>query len=153
MNSALMARTVLPFNAGYAEAKAALEAYAVTLRREVRPHGVSVTILRAAAIDSALEAKQDPDAVPGDTPYRAQRPFMASFLAMQARRSGSHATSPQRMADAVERALTARRPPRYLTVGGGARPIWLLGALPEGVQDAVLGAGVAALARRGASTR
>ena len=54
INSALMARTVLPFNAGYAASKCALEGWADSLRREVGPYGVRVVLIEAAAISTGL---------------------------------------------------------------------------------------------------
>jgi len=149
VNSALMTHTVLPFNAGYAEAKLALEGFADSLRREVRPHGVRVTIIRAAAISSALEEKQDVDAIPADGPYPEQHAVMATFLGLQARRAGAASTSPDRFAEKVAFALQAPRPPTRMIVGGGARPIWLLGLLPDRAQDAVFATAVRLAGRRG----
>lgn len=39
-NTALMARTAIPFNGGYAASKCALEGWADSVRREVQPLGV-----------------------------------------------------------------------------------------------------------------
>lgn len=138
VNSALMARTVLPFNAGYAASKCALEGWVDSLRREVRPHGVRVTLVEAAAISSSLESKQDPDAVPDDSPYPEQRAMVQRFLALQAARRDAPSCAPRRFSEKVVAAIQARRPPPRTIVGGGARPIWLLGALPDRVQDRVI---------------
>lgn len=138
VNSALMARTVLPFNAGYAASKWALEGWVDSLRREVRSHGVRVTLVEAAAISSDLEAKQDVEAIPLDSPYPEQRAVMRRFLAAQAARRDAPACDPRRVAEKVVGAIQSPRPPARTIVGGGARPIWLLGSLPDRVQDAVL---------------
>ena len=142
INTALMTRTVIPFNAGYAASKAALETWADSLRREVRPHGVRVVVVRAAAVSSALESKQDPDAIPTDTPYPEQAGLARYFLAMQARHHDDPSCSPRRVSEKVAAALQSSHPAPKVIVGGGALPIWALGGLPARVQDAVIGAAV-----------
>ncbi len=138
INSALMARTVLPYNGGYAASKAALEAWADQLRREIRPHGVQVVCIRAAAIATPLEAKQDPSSVPADGPYPEQRAFVEGGLVMMRRDAHKAALQPERVAQLVQRVVEKRRPPTKPIVGGMSRPIWLLGGLPTRMQDAAL---------------
>lgn len=138
INSALMARTVLPYNGGYAASKAALEAWADQLRREIRPYGVRVVCIRAAAISTPLEARQDPSSVPADGPYPEQRAFMQGGLAMMRRDAHKDALQPERVAQLVQRVVEKRRPPAKPIVGGMSRPIWLLGGLPTRLQDAAM---------------
>lgn len=137
VNSALMTHTVLPFNAGYAPSKAALETWAVALRREAARYGVRVVIIRPAGISTSLEAKQDPAAVPADSPYPEQRGFLEHGLRMQKQRRDSPALSPRRVSERVAQALEGRTAP-YRNVGGGHVPIWVIGTLPARAQDAIL---------------
>ncbi|WP_369252848.1 SDR family NAD(P)-dependent oxidoreductase [Geodermatophilus amargosae] len=148
VNSALMAHTRLPFNGGYAASKCALEGWVDSLRREVAPLGVRVALIEAAGIHSDLEAKQDPSGIPADTPYRAQQPLIAMSAAMMRRRAGDPRLSPRRVSELMAAAIVDRRPRPRRIVGGGARPIWLLGCLPDRAQDAVFRAGLWTLARR-----
>lgn len=138
INSALMARTVLPYNGGYAASKAALEAWADQLRREIRPHGVRVVCIRAAAIATPLEAKQDPASVPADGPYPDQQAFVRGGLEMMRRDAGKKALQPERVAELVQRVVEKHHPPAKPIVGGMSRPIWLLGGLPIRLQDAAM---------------
>lgn len=138
INSALMARTVMPFNGGYAASKAALEAWADQLRREIRPHGVRVSCIRAAAIATPLEAKQDSSSVPADGPYPEQHDFVEGGLVMMREESGKAKVQPERVAELVQKVIEKRRPPLKPIVGGMARPIWLIGGLPLRLQDAAM---------------
>lgn len=148
INSALMTHTVLPFNGGYAPSKAALETWADGLRREIRPHGVRVVVIRAAAISSPLlEAKQDASSVPDDGPYPQQRAFIVGTLHMEEKIRGWRSTQPARVADLVARVINRRRPPLKPIMGGGSRAIWLVGLLPERVQDAVIATMIHRIAR------
>lgn len=148
VNSALMAHTVLPFNGGYAASKCALEGWADSLRREVAPLGVRVALIEAAGIASELEAKQDPSSIPADTPYRAQRPLIGMSAQLMRRKAGDPRLSPRRVSELVAGAIADRRPKPRRIVGGGARPIWVLGCLPDRAQDAVFRIGLSVLARR-----
>lgn len=134
-NSALMTHTVLPFNAGYAAAKCALEGWADSLRREVRPHGVKVIILQPAAISSAMESKQDLQKIPDAGPYGIQREMAEFFLGMQDRMSNNPKTDPQQVAELVAHVLQVKRPRARYLAGAGARPIYVLGLLPTRIQD------------------
>lgn len=137
-NSALMAHTVVPFNGGYAASKAALEAWADALRRELRPHGVGVAILRAGAINTGLGAKQHPEAVPDSRVYPVERPLVAYFMREQAEHGDDPRCAPRRMSELVADALAmGGRPAPRRIVGGGARAIWTIGCLPDRVQDAL----------------
>lgn len=147
-NSALMAHTVLPFNGGYAASKCALEGWADSLRREVAPLGVRVALIEAAGIASELEAKQDPSRVPADTPYRAQRPLISMTAQMIRTRAGDPRLSPRRVSELMANAIADQWPKPRRIVGGGARPIWVLGCLPDRAQDAVFNVGLRLLARR-----
>jgi NAD(P)-dependent dehydrogenase (short-subunit alcohol dehydrogenase family) len=147
-NSALMAHTVIPFNAGYAASKCALEGWADSLRREVAPHGVRVALVEAAAISSSLEGKQDPSQVPADGPYPMQRALISTFLAAQARTAGRASTDPRRFSEAVLAAIESGKPRPRRIVGGGAKPIYALGLLPDRVQDAAFGLMLRRMARR-----
>jgi NAD(P)-dependent dehydrogenase (short-subunit alcohol dehydrogenase family) len=137
INSALMARTVLPFNAGYAATKCALEGWADSLRREIAPFGVRVVLIEAAAVSTGL-TNHDADAVSDDNPYPAQRPFLQkSFQSLQTHRDNPRC-SPRRVSELVAHALQAQRPRSRYHVGGGANAIYAVGGLPVGLQDRVL---------------
>ncbi len=138
INSALMTHTVLPYNGGYAPSKAALEAWADQLRREIRPHGVRVVCIRAAAIATPLEAKQDSAGVPSDGPYPDQHAFVEGGLVLMRRAAGNAAVQPARVAELVETVIGPGRAPLKPIVGGNARPIWAIGVLPLRMQDALL---------------
>ena len=138
INSALMARTVLPYNGGYAPSKAALEAWADQLRREIRPYGVRVVCIRAAAIATPLEAKQDASSVPDDGAYPEQRAFVEGGLTLMRRESAKAKVQPRRFSELVQKVIEKKRPPLKPIVGGMARPIWLVGGLPQRMQDAMI---------------
>jgi NAD(P)-dependent dehydrogenase (short-subunit alcohol dehydrogenase family) len=137
VNSALMARTVLPFNAGYAASKCALEGWCDSLRREVAPLGVRVVLIEAAAISTGLNVDNGAN-VSDENAYPAQRRFLQrSFQRLQAHRDDPRC-SPRRFSELVAHSLQAEKPrPRY-HVGGGARVIHAVGGLPDRVQDHLL---------------
>jgi NAD(P)-dependent dehydrogenase (short-subunit alcohol dehydrogenase family) len=137
INSALMARTVLPFNAGYAASKCALEGWADSLRREVGAYGVRVILIEAAAISTGLTSENG-DAVSDDNPYPAQRPFLQkSFQRLEAHRDDPRC-APRRFSEIVAHALQAEHPRTRYHIGGGAGAIHAIGALPDAVQDRLL---------------
>jgi NAD(P)-dependent dehydrogenase (short-subunit alcohol dehydrogenase family) len=138
VNTALMARIALPYNAGYAASKSALEAWMDTLRREVRPHGVRVVMVEAAAIASSLAGHQDLDAVPSNGPYGVQHQFLADSFARMDAHADDPACSPERFAEVVTRAIQSPHPRTRYVVGGGSRPIEAASHLPTVVQDRVL---------------
>jgi NAD(P)-dependent dehydrogenase (short-subunit alcohol dehydrogenase family) len=140
VNSAMMAHLVVPFSGGYASSKAALEAWATSLRREVGPLGVRVVIMRAAAVSTALEGRQRPDLIPIDNPYPQQRALVNYFMESMKKQAGKRVTDPQRVAELVARALDSPRPAPIQIVGGGARALSLLGSMPLRLQDAAMSA-------------
>jgi NAD(P)-dependent dehydrogenase (short-subunit alcohol dehydrogenase family) len=148
LNSALMAHTVLPFNAGYAASKFALEGFADGLRRETRSQRVRVVIIEAAAISTSLDAKQDPARVPAGGLYPAQRPMTELFLAMQRKREHDPVCSPRRVSELVAHAIQSPHPRTRYRVGGGAKPIYVMGLLPDKVQDRLFTTALKVIERR-----
>lgn len=135
VNSAMMARIVLPFNAGYAASKAALEAWTTALRREVAPHGVDVVLVEAGGIASSLAGHQDIDSVPATGPYAAQHRFLERFMSDMSAHADDPAWQPQRFAEVVAQALSAEHPKTRYVVGGGAHGLDAIAHLPEAMQD------------------
>lgn len=138
VNSALMARLVVPFNGGYAPSKAALESWAIALRREIAPHGVHVALIELGGIATPLTTRPTEEAAPNPL-YPQQAVVTAEFAKMARDGAANPRMQPERAAELVAKALAADSPRiRYLG-GGGAHVIATLAALPQRLQDRVVG--------------
>jgi NAD(P)-dependent dehydrogenase (short-subunit alcohol dehydrogenase family) len=113
--SSIAARMALPFMGPYAASKFALEAISDSLRRELAPVGVTVTVVQPGSFKSNIWQKvgaMDTSRYRGSVYEGALARFRDLAL-----RSGEAAPPPTRVALAVARALTASRPPiRVLVV-------------------------------------
>ncbi|KPC64062.1 short-chain dehydrogenase [Streptomyces chattanoogensis] len=131
----------LPYLGAYAAGQFAKEGMSDALRRELRPFGVSVSVVKPGAIatpiwDKVREAGQEIlDGAPEDIAalYRAS---FARFLQMNEERAQSSTTRPEDFARTVFRALTAPRPRTRYCVGSDARAAARLARLlPDTVLD------------------
>jgi NAD(P)-dependent dehydrogenase (short-subunit alcohol dehydrogenase family) len=147
-NTALMARTVIPFNGGYAASKCALEGWADSLRREVAPLGVKVAMIEAGYIASDLEKKQHPASDDDEQVYRLEAGVRAAMAGSSAKLANRAGASPRRVSEAMVAAVSAENPKPRRIVGLGARPIRAIGALPDRLQDRIFAAGLPRMARR-----
>lgn len=135
-------RSALPFLGPYAASKFALEAIADSLRVELRPWGIGVSIVEPGSIRTpiwtkgAARAAELRAAFPqgGEELYGAA---VERFRAVAAKR-GAAGAGPDAVARAVEHALTAERPkPRYL-VGRDAKIRARIQRLPTRLRDRVI---------------
>lgn len=134
VNSALMARIVLPFNGGYAPSKAALESWAIALRREIAPHGVHVALIELGGIATPLTTTVADQPAPNPN-YPQQAAITAEFARMARDGANKPAMQPERAAELVAEALSTDSPRiRYLG-GGGAHLLATVAQLPQRLQD------------------
>jgi NAD(P)-dependent dehydrogenase (short-subunit alcohol dehydrogenase family) len=132
--SSVAARLALPFAGPYAASKWALEALSDSLRRELRHTGVHVTVIQPGSVRTAIWEKISAVDL---APYKGTiyEPAVARLREL-ALRSGERGIAPARVAQAVLRALTARRPPtRMLVVGRGTLWQILAPLLPDRLAD------------------
>jgi NAD(P)-dependent dehydrogenase (short-subunit alcohol dehydrogenase family) len=134
-------RSALPFLGSYAASKHALEAIADSLRVELRPWGIAVSIVEPASIKSGIWTKGASRA----DELRAQLPQESDLLYASAIErfkrvalSRGPGGDPDKVAKAVEHALTARRPKARYLVGRDAHVRAWIERLPTGVRDSVL---------------
>jgi NAD(P)-dependent dehydrogenase (short-subunit alcohol dehydrogenase family) len=134
-------RSALPFLGAYAASKHALEAIADSLRIELSPWGIGVTIIEPGSIktpiwtrsadraDELLESLDERvDELYGKSIARFRR------IALKRGRAGA---PPERVAEVVERALTAGRPPTRRLVGRDAHIRASFELLPDRVRDGI----------------
>ena len=127
-------KSALPFMGAYAMSKFALEAMADVLRLELAPFQMHVSIVEPGTIATPIWTKPQPLA---DAVSARYRPHLEKFRALAAARAAK-AAPPDRVAQAIEHALTARRPkPRYL-VGRDAHIRAAIERLPDRLRDRVL---------------
>lgn len=132
-------RSALPFLGAYAMSKFALEALADALRVEMAPFGVDVVLLEPGLIATPIWKK--PQRTVAEYPAEAAALYgerLERLRRAAARRSAAQAASPERVAEAVERALTARRPRARYLVGSDARLRARLQRLPVRLRDRIL---------------
>ncbi len=128
-----------PLGAWYHATKFAVEGLSDSLRIELKPHGIGVSIIEPAGTQSewgTISAK-GLLASSADGPYAAQAAVVAAALATTDQ--GALSSSPEVVADAIVHAATAARPRTRYPVGRNARSILLLRRLlPDRAFDAVL---------------
>lgn len=133
----LTGRIASPFQSAYAATKHAVEGLSDSLRRELVPHGIKVSVVRPGAINTPFGAHEvealsqyENDPVYGDQ----VRAFKLWF-----ERQHPSAPSPVVVAEAVHHALTAERPQsRYTAPPNMSYAIALRNFLPSALTDRIL---------------
>jgi NAD(P)-dependent dehydrogenase (short-subunit alcohol dehydrogenase family) len=128
-----------PLGAWYHATKFAVEGLSDSLRLELKPHGITVSIIEPAGTQTEWGGISGESllATSGHGPYGDQAKIVAGALASTS--SSSKATHPAVIADAIVHAATAPRPKTRYPAGKGARAILTLRRLlPDTVFDVVL---------------
>lgn len=112
----------LPFQAFYSAGKFALEGYAEALAYEVAPFSIAVTVVQPGNV--ATDFTENRHTVAGST-GDAYRDAAAKAIGKMAADEAS-GVPPDRVAVVVERVLTARRPPRRVSVGRAGERVGIL---------------------------
>ncbi|WP_169581920.1 MULTISPECIES: oxidoreductase [Microbacterium] len=150
--SSMGGRIYTPLGGWYHGTKFALEALSDCLRMEVKPFGIDVVIVEPGSIATEWGsiAADNVLATSGSGPYAPQAAAVSNLLRAE---SGSSRTSPPSVvADAIAKAVSARRPKTRYVVGFAARPLITLRALlPDRAFDGLIAraAGIPRRARGG----
>lgn len=119
------ARTPLPFTAPYAASKAALWATGEALRGELRPWGIHVATIEPGAIATEIwdKASEDTAAVVAALPDRGRELYGGTLAKVGeiVDNVSSGAIAPDKVAEVIEHALTARKPKDRYLIGSDAR--------------------------------
>jgi NAD(P)-dependent dehydrogenase (short-subunit alcohol dehydrogenase family) len=115
-----------PLGAWYHATKFAVEGLSDSLRLELAPFGIHVVVIEPGAIKTEWSgiAAESVLATSGTTAYARQATMVGNLLTA-ADSNPRLVSPPEVIADAVAKAVTARRPRTRYVVGGGAKPIIL----------------------------
>jgi NAD(P)-dependent dehydrogenase (short-subunit alcohol dehydrogenase family) len=132
-------RSALPFMGPYAASKHALEAVADSLRVELAPWGVGVTIVEPGTIRTPMWARGGQRAAEladqaGERAAELYGARAAAFRRIAAER-GANGAPAEEVAAVVERALTAKRPPARVLVGRDAHIRAAIERFPDRLRD------------------
>jgi NAD(P)-dependent dehydrogenase (short-subunit alcohol dehydrogenase family) len=132
-------RSALPFIGAYSASKHALEAVADTLRLELAPFGIAVSIVEPGTIRTPIWEKSAAvaDELMQDAPPELDELYggrIASFRRMALARA-RHGAPADEVAQAVETALNAARPRARTLVGRDAKLRASLERLPDRLRD------------------
>lgn len=105
-------RAPIPFQAHYSASKAAVEAIAGALYNEVRPFGIGVSLIEPGDINTPFNAAMKWDA--GSNSHYAERIRSCEQVILE---SLPKAPGPEIVANAIVKALTAKRPRFRYTIG------------------------------------
>jgi NAD(P)-dependent dehydrogenase (short-subunit alcohol dehydrogenase family) len=133
-----------PFLGPYAASKHALEGLSDSLRRELRPWRIEVSIVEPGSIETPIWGKawEQADELRAGAGARELELYGEAFERMVAfmKSAAGRAIPAQRVADSVHHALTAARPRTRYRVGRDAQvALWLTRLLPARGLDALLG--------------
>jgi NAD(P)-dependent dehydrogenase (short-subunit alcohol dehydrogenase family) len=132
-------RSALPFMGAYAMSKFALEAMADSLRVELAPFGIRVSIIEPGTIATAIWTK--PQRALEEFPPEAAELYgvrVEKLRRLATKRAAEGGVAPEEVAKAVEHALTASRPKARYLVGPDAKRRARVQRLPVRLRDRVL---------------
>ena len=134
----------LPFAGAYAASKFALEEVSDSLRVELRPWGISVSIVEPGNVETPIWQKglaaademlgEAPE--PGATENRKLYGPAIEFLRRRAQ--NPRGVEPEQVALVVARAVTARKPGARYAVGRDTHALRLLRVLPTPIRDRLI---------------
>jgi NAD(P)-dependent dehydrogenase (short-subunit alcohol dehydrogenase family) len=139
--SSIGGRVALPLVGAYNASKFALEAVSDSLRRELRSQGVDVIVVEPGGVKTPIWEKGDERAaeIAADMPAEAARLYGRLIEALRrqtARISSQTGIEAREVAEAIGRALTAKRPRARYLVGRDAKLRDLAArVLPDRVMD------------------
>jgi NAD(P)-dependent dehydrogenase (short-subunit alcohol dehydrogenase family) len=151
--SSIGGKLAAPFMGAYSASKFALEAASDALRLELRPFGVTVSIVEPGSVRtpiwrrSAEASLKIMDDVAAET--RSDYDAMIRNVMRLAQRYETNAIPPEQVARVIERALFARRPRARYLVGIDARIRLLVARLPEPLRDLIVMAALGISPKRG----
>ena len=132
-------RSALPGSGAYDSSKFAVEGISDALRMELRPFGISVSLIEPGAIATGIWQKtleeldkRNREAAPD---LRDLYIHLTSRIREEIVRSAARALPPEAVADAVVHAITASKPKTRYVVGRDAQFWLLLNYLPDRVRD------------------
>lgn len=134
-------RMAVPFAGPLTGSKAALSMIAHCWRQELTPWGIGVTIVAPALVhtEAVEKLQRDADEITRSLPEAGRRLYGVTFTEMirRAVKQEKAGSPPTAVADAVVRAVLARRSPNRVVVGKGGRVLSMLSMLPVPVLDAL----------------
>jgi NAD(P)-dependent dehydrogenase (short-subunit alcohol dehydrogenase family) len=141
--SSISGRFALPMVGPYTASKFALEAVSDSLRREVGPHGVHVSVVEPGAIATPVWSKSRAtgEHVVDNMTADARRRYdtLINAVRREAARMERDGLPPATVAEAVGHALTARRPRTRYVVGRDAKIRAVMArVLPDRALDALV---------------
>lgn len=127
----------LPGRSIYAATKFALEAISESLRLELRPFGITVSVLEPGAIATEIWRKgsaSTDEIIEQSQPgiYELYEPLLQFYKKKFAEQKY---LAPEAVADCVFHAFTARKPKRHYVVGNDAKFMLWIERLPESIRD------------------
>ena len=133
-------RMAAPFLGAYNASKFAMEALTDSLRMELRPWGISVSIIEPGSIDTRLweKGQNAGDVLLGKMPPHGRELYDPAVDAVRqaAEKNAQGAIPPSAVAKAVVHALTAEKPKTRYVVGTDARIQAVVARLvPDGMKD------------------
>ena len=118
-----------PLNAPYCMAKHALEAFSESLRFELAPSGIPVTVISPGQTETPILEKARTSFQ--ELPSRTSAPYR-ELVSPRGRMAERRGAPPNRVARAVTEALTSKRPRSRYFVGADSRGAYLLGRVAPG---------------------
>jgi NAD(P)-dependent dehydrogenase (short-subunit alcohol dehydrogenase family) len=122
--SSIGGRIAFPMNGSYHAAKFAIEAVGDVFRQELRPWGISVSIVEPGSIATPIWERSDReiDALVERAPQtEALYGKQLAALRKVSKSLGERGISPDRVASKIEHALSARRPRARYLIGADAK--------------------------------
>ncbi|ORZ25676.1 hypothetical protein BCR42DRAFT_479821 [Absidia repens] len=123
----------MPWAGVYAISKTMVHSMSDVLRLELRPFGISVTVVAPGAITSNIgKASTQSITLPKNSLYTS----VAEFIKRRATMSqGPHSTPTHVFAETVVTKILQAQPPKYITSGTSSFKFWLLYYMPVFIRD------------------